>query len=109
MIEHFDANFFIFSRAIVKSPTSQITPKVRSAAPVEKKMAIFSLPTKATSKELRMTLSLLIVVACHVCLTIPQTITYLGCRTLSFRTHDLKYYANLKSGPLRYCCLEKLT
>ena len=35
-------------------------------------MLIFSLPTKATTKELRITLSLFVVVVCHVCLTIPQ-------------------------------------
>jgi hypothetical protein len=41
-------------------------------APVSKKMLIFSLPTKATTKELRITLSLFVVVVCHICLTIPQ-------------------------------------
>jgi hypothetical protein len=40
--------------------------------PVSKKMLIFSLPTKATTKELRITLSLFVVVVCHICLTIPQ-------------------------------------
>ena len=35
-------------------------------------MLIFSLPTKATTKELRITLSLFVVVVCHICLTIPQ-------------------------------------
>ena len=44
----------------------------KKPTPVAKKMLIFSLPTKATTKELRITLSLFVVVVCHICLTIPQ-------------------------------------
>ena len=53
-------------------------------APVSKKMLIFSLPTKATTKELRITLSLFVVVVCHICLTIPQVCT--------------DFYSNLKKS-----------
>ena len=51
--------------------------QVEKEEKVAKKILVFSLPTKATTKELRITLSLLVVVICHVCLTIPHTIIYL--------------------------------
>ena len=57
-------NFFL-----IRFVSAKKKPK---PAPVSKKMLIFSLPTKATTKELRITLSLFVVVVCHICLTIPQ-------------------------------------
>ena len=57
---------------------------------MKKKKLLFSLPTKATIKELRITLSLLWVVICHASLSLPHAILFVFYTAFSDFWGDIK-------------------